>query len=1006
MKLHKLIQKQVEKNLPQQLASDPAVAKLLLTVSNSYDSFDKDRELSERAFEISEEEFVEVNTKLKHELSVKKQSIEDIKKTIGAITGNDSSVDNDDLLEISRYLNQQVTKRKLAEEKLNAIQELWHFALESTGDGVWQYDFNTKEIFFSPQYKKMLGYEDHELKNEIGQWLCRIHPADVDAVLKTGNGYINNTIKAHEREYRLKHKSGKYLWILDRGRIFENSGHRRIIGTHTDITERKKREEEYKRISVVASANENGVLFTDPTGKITWVNEGFTKLTGFGRQEILGQTPFDLCKGPLTDREILKQMVEDFERGRSFNSEAIHYKKDGTWFWGRSKGQALINEDGKVTQYFALVEDVSKEKKAQKKLKEYEEQMKRALSNVGDNYWEHNFKTGKTYFSNPNNNILGYNTDEFSDKANLWWEMTHPDDRPKLEENDRNYKSGSIDSHTNEYRVFHKDGSVHWVLDRGVVKEKDDDGKPLKLIGTHLDITNQKKSEYELMAAREQAESTANAKQAFLANMSHEIRTPMNAILGMSRQFQKTQLTEQQKLFLNTINNAGEHLMVIINDILDISKIDAGKLTLEKIGFSVTEVIKNTVEVMQHRASEKGLLITYHTDKNVADVLKGDPYRLKQVLLNLASNSIKFSEKGVIKINCRLKKQEGSIQVIELSVADEGIGMDKEFIGNIFQSFTQEDRSVTRKFGGTGLGMTITKQLTELMGGSILVESEKGVGTTITLCIPLSKGTVTDLPAKESTSTNKSILIGKKILLVEDNEVNRLVATNTLGHYKAVITEAVNGQEAVDILKNSSVDIVLMDMQMPVMDGIEATKVIRTELNSNVPIIALTANAIKGESDKCFSAGMNDFISKPFAEEELISVIAKWLAKSKNSSLTVQKTIERDKLFDLTKLTELSKNDTAFMEKIISLFITQAASSIQEIQVAMSKNDFAKIKAIAHKIKPAIDNMGIFSLKTVVNRVEELAAKNCHSEELTLLLGELENTLNDVIDSLQTASAA
>jgi signal transduction histidine kinase/DNA-binding response OmpR family regulator len=584
--------------------------------------------------------------------------------------------------------------------------------------------------------------------------------------------------------------------------------------------------------------------------------------------------------------------------------------------------------------------------------------------------------------------------------------MTHPDDRPKLEENDRNYKKGLIDSHTNEYRVFHKDGSVHWVLDRGVVKEKDDDGKPLKLIGTHLDITNQKKSEYELMAAREQAESTANAKQAFLANMSHEIRTPMNAILGMSRQLQKTQLSEQQKLFLNTINNAGEHLMVIINDILDISKIDAGKLTLEKIGFSVTEVIKNTVEVMQHRASEKGLLITYHTDKNVAEVLKGDPYRLKQVLLNLASNSIKFSEKGVIKINCRLKKQEGSIQVIELSVADEGIGMDKEFIGNIFQSFTQEDRSVTRKFGGTGLGMTITKQLTELMGGSIHVESEKGVGTTITLCIPLSKGTVTDLPAKESTSTNKSILIGKKILLVEDNEVNRLVATNTLGHYKAVITEAVNGQEAVDILKNSSVDIVLMDMQMPVMDGIEATKVIRTELNSNVPIIALTANAIKGESDKCFSAGMNDFISKPFAEEELISVIAKWLAKSKNSSLTVQKTIERDKLFDLTKLTELSKNDTAFMEKIISLFITQAASSIQEIQVALLKNDFAKIKAIAHKIKPAIDNMGIFSLKTVVNRIEELAAKNCHSEELTLLLGELENTLNDVIDSLQTASAA
>lgn len=1028
-----------------------------------------------------------------------------------------------------------ISERKKTEKELKASQELWQFALEGAGDGVWQFDFLTKEVLFSKQFKAMLGYDDGNFKNTTREWFSKIHEEDRPLVINTSKAYTKKKITSHQLEYRMRHKDGHYLWILDRGRLFKSDGinNERIIGTNTDITEMKRAEDEYRKISFVASANENGVVFTDAFGKISWTNEGFKKMSGYSTDEIIGKTPFELCKGPMSDRTVMKQMLTDFEQGRSFNLELIHYRKDGGWFWGRTRGQSVTDADGKVVLYFAIVEDISKEKASQKKLKEYEERLKIALSNVGDNYWEHNFTTGKTYFSNADNNILGYAIDEVRDEAKLWWNKVHPDDKKMLEKNDEQYKAGTIDHHENEYRIFHKDGTTHWILDRGVVTDKNDAGLPLKIIGTHiditkqkelelelsrradqfkslsenipgviyeyefccggkeklryvspamkeifglapekfqqfeqyihpedrkefvqkckhskatqetfylearlvlprrpliwfsltfsfsyytpegnavftgfllniterknadqalkineekyrniianmnlgllevdnqevirscnqsfclmsgfskeeligkrptelflsgenaelmkskndsrrkgmvdayqiavknkngelkwwlisgaplfndkrqivgsigihLDITNQKALEEELMASREQAESSAKAKQAFLANMSHEIRTPMNAIIGMSRQMQKTGLNGEQQLYLDTINNAGEHLMVIINDILDISKIEAGKLTLEKIGFDFREMIRNTVEVMQHRASEKGLLINTAVDENIAAVLNGDPYRLKQIFFNLLSNAVKFSEQGDIRIDCRLIQQDAKVQLVQMSVADKGVGMAEEFLNNLFQSFSQEDRSVTRKFGGTGLGMTITKQLTELMGGTVKVESKKNFGTTFILSIPFEKGTASDLPAAAVMQTDYSNLQGKNILVVEDNQTNRLIAKITLKPYGVKLVEAINGLEAVKAVTDKAFDLVLMDMQMPEMDGLEATKIIRQQLKSKVPIIALTANAIKGESDKCFEAGMDDFISKPFEENELLSKIAGWLAK-------------------------------------------------------------------------------------------------------------------------------
>ena len=1025
-----------------------------------------------------------------------------------------------------------ISERKKAEQELKESQELWQFALEGAGDGVWEYDFETDEIFFSKQYKKMLGYEDEEFKNETEEWSSRIHPADKYIIEQTDNDYFSNKITAHQREYRIQHKDGHYLWILDRGRIVSHTltgKPKRIIGTHTDITARKKAEDEYRRISVVASANENGVVFTDAMGKISWSNEGFSKITGFSKEEIIGQTPLELCEGPLSKSEALLSMVNAFFEGRSFNVELIHYRKDKTTFWGRVTGQAITNEEGKVTQYFAIIENISEEKEVERKLKQYDERLKLALTNVGDNYWEHNFTTGKTYFSNNINEQLGFGAEEHEDVAALWWERVHPVDKAILAENDNKYKLGLIDHHTNEYRVVHKNGKIRWVYDRGVVTEKDEQGKPLVIVGTHIDITERKLSEQaikireekyrsiianmnlgllevdnhekiqfanqsfcemsgytlkellgkrastlfvkdeneefvemkndlrkkgisdayelslknkagqtkwwlisgapryndngdlvgsigihlditqqkllelELIDAREQAESSVNAKQTFLANMSHEIRTPMNAILGMTNQLGKTKLNKDQHFYLNTIHSAADNLLIIINDILDLSKIDAGKLTLEKIGFEPKTVMSRVMQVMVHRAEEKGLnFINSFCDARLSPILLGDPYRLNQVLLNLVSNAIKFTHKGNVDITCKVVADYPHKQTVEIAVTDTGIGMEESFATNLFDKFSQEDSSIIRKYGGTGLGMSISKELIDLMYGKINVVSKKGTGTSIAIVIDFEKGTIADLPFKEIVVTDTSLLQGKKILVTDDNEMNQLVAATILQNFGAEITEAFNGAEAIEKIKETNFDLVLMDVQMPVMDGIEATRIIRETISKTLPVIALTAFAINGDNQKCMAAGMNDYLSKPFEESQLLNIISKWLGKSLQSGKNLPEPLNDDEaLYDLSKLNEIARNNKVFVDKMINLFIDQIPAAVEEIQAAYLEKNFDTVKRVAHRIKPSIDNMGIGSLKTEVREIEALATENQHSPKLIQLIQQLDSTIKKVVGGLQ-----
>lgn len=888
-----------------------------------------------------------------------------------------------------------------------------------------------------------------------------------------------------------------------------------------DITNEKKISNELKRLSLVASANKNGVLFTDVYGNITWANDGFCTLTGYSFEEIIGKSPVELCMGPLTDKVTLNSILDSFFVGNGFTTEIIYYKKDGSWFWGHSFSQPIKNDKGVITEFFGIIQDISAEKAIREKMKvlsqiaedninaviignkegeitwvnksfteitgykldevigkkpgqflqgpdsgaktnqyfsnqlrngaafnaeiinfhkngtkywvriqgqpirdengaisgffaleeditrekESVDRFRKALESIGDNVWEHDFRNEKTLFSKTENDFLGYSIDELTDNKELWWNNVYPEDRHLLTLADLKYRNGKAESHSLEYRMVHKDGSIKWVLDRGVVVERDSRGKPLRITGTHTDITERKQMEQDLIKAREKAELLAKTKETFLANMSHEIRTPMNAIIGMGNLLHKTELNTQQHFYLNTIRTAADNLLVIINDILDLSKIEAGKLTVEKIGFVPRKIIKDAMQVLVHKAEEKGLILSSSfCDPRLSEILIGDPYRLNQVLLNLMSNAVKFTEKGSVDIKCEVILDTNLTQTVRATITDTGIGMDSEFVEKLFDKFSQEYESISRKFGGTGLGMSICKELVSLMGGKIEVHSEKGKGTSVQFEIEFKKGNKEDLPVVSTLAVTQDFLSDKVILIADDNLMNRLVASSILKNYGASILEATNGEEAFQLVRSHKPDLVLMDIQMPVLNGYDATRKLRKS-GSSIPVIALTANAIKGENDKCTAAGMNDYIAKPFKEDLFLKIIAQWLQT--DVQLVEEKKVDAgisvsDKsYYSLSGLEKVGQGNRDFISKMLLVFIEQVPTTLKDIKIAYQQEDMVTVKKLTHRIKPSIDYLCIDAITAEIREIEANAEVYGVSPNMDYLINKVDGIITEVVIQLR-----
>jgi len=514
---------------------------------------------------------------------------------------------------------------------------------------------------------------------------------------------------------------------------------------------------------------------------------------------------------------------------------------------------------------------------------------------------------------------------------------------------------------------------------------------------------------------KEVAERTAFLKHQFMANMSHEIRTPMNAIVGMTRLLLGKEPKQDQLRYLNAIQLSANNLLVIINDILDLSKIEAGKIIIEHTDFSIREVMQSVRDMLMLKVEEKGIELRVSVEDGIPRKLTGDPTRLNQVLINLTGNAVKFTEKGFVAVKASLDKKDGDKLWIRFDVKDTGIGIAPEYVDSIFDSFTQAGTDVTRKFGGTGLGLTISRQLVELMGGRISVSSELKKGTTFTAIVPLEEATVQEEVKQACVLDANSLqrLNTMKVLLVEDNEFNRMVAEDTLKEIIPGITLhiAVNGQEAVNRLHKEMYDVVLMDIQMPVLDGLAATKVIRNTLPEpakSVKIIAMTANVMQEDVQEYFNAGMNAYVSKPFQADELLlkmdSVIGDSAPVSRKEETPKQEATLPplpEQVTDRHFLKQFTSGNLEKQQKYIGMFLENAPKLLETIDKGLAAKDFQAIKIAAHSLKPQLSYMGVKEDVSKIFMIEQSAGETAHFETLPALVNNLKRICSKAFAELK-----
>ena len=561
----------------------------------------------------------------------------------------------------------------------------------------------------------------------------------------------------------------------------------------------------------------------------------------------------------------------------------------------------------------------------------------------------------------------------------------------------------------------HKNGKLTDVLFNGSVY-KDDKGNVLGVVIVARDVTDQKRIATELTEAivfaelatgiaeeakikaekaTRIAESAVKAKQQFLSNMSHEIRTPMNAIIGFTKVLLKTDLSAKQKEYLTAIKMSGDALIVLINDILDLAKVDAGKMIFEQTPFKMVLSISAMLHLFETKIREKNLELVKEYDKKIPDVLVGDPVRLHQIILNLVSNAVKFTNNGKITVSVHLLNEDEEKVTIEFSVTDTGIGIPENKIESIFENFQQASSGTARLYGGTGLGLAIVKQLVEPQGGSISVKSKIDEGSTFSFILSFQK-TKAEAELEPGIVELDMEIKNIKVLVVEDIALNQLLMKTLLDDFGFECDIAGNGKIAIEKLQTKSYDIVLMDLHMPEMNGFEATEYIRNEMNSKIPIIALTADVTTVDLQKCKAVGMNDYIAKPIDERLLYNKIIDLFKKPSHLP------VSRSKCVDLTYLYKRTKANKELMIEMIALYLEQTPSLISRMKQSLYDKDWNSLYASAHKIIPSFSIMGMHKdFENMAKKIQEYAGTQEHLDEVQELVIQLENICFQACEELK-----